>query len=435
MMGELLSFTLCGTILRIVFINTERFGTSRGYDLSDPEDWIDVVKIIALFCGPISNYFPFWAPHELELITMETLEGDTLLVRLEHVEILDRRFDPYGRRTTVWCGEVKMIKQLDRNGKEKQVDPRYLTDEDEVIVIKASWLLSYLAEHEKDVYRHIEEGDKKELEETGRERDPEISIPVFMGTIKTSERAAETLGYPDLADWKTRKFPVNTTQPESREEHACLSIFATKCFKAVTILGASISIAKLVTVYRKLFKTLRYLARRGIHYRDMNLGNILRDLLTQERCLLTDFDFARIEMQRRGHPRGEHLHFWETSKDDCVSGNALFMSSYVQEGVAKKEALERQERITPELRQQLQRAEAALEEQKLLKQSAIHDPTIDDQIEALGETCKDLEKNVAQGEKEEQRYRDMMRPTAHRYLDDCESAIYTLLWIVSNLHN
>ena len=118
MMGELLSFTLCGTILRIVFINTEHFGTSRGYDLSDPEDWIDVVKIIALFCGPISNYFPFWAPHELELITMETLEGDTLLVRLEHVEILDRRFDPYGRRTTVWCGEVKMIKQLDRNGKE-----------------------------------------------------------------------------------------------------------------------------------------------------------------------------------------------------------------------------------------------------------------------------------------------------------------------------
>ena len=118
MMGELLSFTLCGTILRIVSINTERFGTSRGYDLSDPEDWIDVVKIIALFSGPISNYFPFWAPHELEVIIMETLEGDTLLVRLEHVEILDRRFDPYGRRTTVWCGEVKMIKQLDRNGKE-----------------------------------------------------------------------------------------------------------------------------------------------------------------------------------------------------------------------------------------------------------------------------------------------------------------------------
>jgi hypothetical protein len=422
MMGELLSFTLCGTILRIVFINTERFGTSRGYDLSDPEDWIDVVKIIALFCGPISNYFPFWTPHELELITMETLEGDTLLVRLEDIEILGRRFDPYGRRTTVWSGKVNNIKQLDRNGKEKEeVDPRYVPTEDEVFVIKASWLLSYLAEHEKNVYRHIEEQDKKE----GRDRDPEVSIPVFIGTVTTSEKAAETLGNPDLANWKTRDFPVNPTQPESSKEHACLSIFATKCFKVMTILGATISMVKLITVYRKLFKTLKYLAQRGVHYRDLNLGNILRDILTQERCLLTDFDFARIGMQRRGDPQKGDLQPWETSQDDCISGNPIFMSSFVQEGVKNKDTLERHEGFLLQAKQGLKEAKRQEQEKLLDATSSLLDR------DAAALRRHKAEESVSKWKSKVEEAKARLTPNAHRYIDDCESAVYTLLWLVS----
>jgi hypothetical protein len=421
MMGELLSFTLCGTILRIVFINTERFGTSRGYDLSDPEDWIDVVKIIALFCGSISNYFPFWTPHELEQITMETLEGDTLLVKLEDIEILDRRFDPYGRRTTVWSGKVKNIKQLDRNGKEKEVDPRYVPTEDEVFVIKASWLLSYLAEHEKNVYRHIEEQDKKE----GRDRDPEVSIPVFIGTVTTSEKAAETLGNPDLANWKTRDFPVNPTQPESSKEHACLSIFATNFFKTMTILGATISMVKLITVYRKLFKTLKYLAQRGVHYRDLNLGNILRDILTQERCLLTDFDFARIGMQRRGDPQKGDLQPWETSKDDCISGNPIFMSSFVQEGVKNKDTLERHEKFLLQAKQGLDQAKRQEEEKLLDATSSLLDR------DAAALRRRKAEESVSKWESNVEQAKARLTPNAHRYIDDCETAVYTLLWLVS----
>lgn len=393
--------------MRVFFLNPLRFGTSRGYDLTDQQDWFEIIKIIALFAGPVSNYLQYWRPLTQEMLKIQTPIGDELRVKFNSVQIVNKRDDPYGKRTTVWSCEVGEIEQLDPNGEKTEVDPRYKPDEGEVFVIKASWLLPHLADHEKAVYQHIEEGDRQEYELNGFTRDPDISIPAFLGSVINSESAAETLGPIGLSQWKTRSSPVNAVNAESTPEDARFSVFATKCFKAETILGMTLSLVDLIIVYRKLFKTLKYLAKRGVHYRDMNLGNILRDILTGRRCLVADFDFARIGMARRGDPARKETQPWEMSLDDCISGNLTFMSTWVQEGRVKKQ-------IYQEIEQLVVDAHATL---------ASFEPGTQNYADATSE-LEERQEDLKEAKKK-------MTPTSHRYIDDCESALYTLLWLVS----
>ena len=387
-----------------------RFGTSRGYDLSEPEDWVEIIKIVALFSGPVSSYFKYWRPTVQETLKIETLCGRELRVTFNTVQILDKRFDPYGRRTTVWSCEVKDVKQFDGDGEETQVDPRFKPGSSEIFVIKASWLLPQFAHHEQAVYKHIEEDDQREHKQNGFQRDPEVAIPVFIGTVIDSDLAEKTLGPTPLKEWRTMSHTITPEDPESSLEHARLTVFATKCFKAGTIIGTTLPLASLITVYRKLFKTLKYLARRGIHYRDINLGNVLRDILTGTRSLLVNFDFARIGMTRRGDSALNESQPWETSMDDCVSGNLKFMSTFVQQGRQKIAQYHVQQQAVQAVRQNIKKQEST--SVKTPKQ-------------------KKREADLTRQEQLLQDLKDEMQSTAHRYIDDCESAMYTLLWLVS----
>jgi hypothetical protein len=60
----MISFTLCGSILRLVRLTIQSFGTSRGFDLEDQNDHLEIIKIIALFTGPVHHFMPHWGPRE-----------------------------------------------------------------------------------------------------------------------------------------------------------------------------------------------------------------------------------------------------------------------------------------------------------------------------------------------------------------------------------
>jgi serine/threonine protein kinase len=161
-----------------------------------------------------------------------------------------------------------------------------------------------------------------------------------------------------------------------------------------------------------LFKTLNYLAALGVHYRDLNLGNILYELSSGTRCLLTDFDSARLNLRSRGDLDLDEQQnkAWDISIDDAMSGNVLFQSRSAH---AARECCDRLEvAIFAKVQ-----AEANLE-----KVQAEKDPSAKMIIVRKG--------NLKRAVKSVDDLVNELRGHRHRYLDDLESAIYTMLWVV-----
>jgi len=412
--GEVICFGLCGDILRGHFISSQRFGNTRGFSMEAEEDYLDIVKMVALFSGPVGNFMPRWGPKPGETISIRVPKKGEVKVTLDKVSLLESRFGPYGRRTTVWQAEIKRER---RKGKKDlhgiDVAPG------EVLVIKASWLLARLAKWEATVYEHIAEKEAERFNRTGLKRDSDIGLPEFIGQVIDASHT-ESLGAHHLGQWESRPVPKRNI-PGKSMERACASIFVTKCFPARTIDRADLSLTQLAKIYFGLFKTLNYLASLGVHYRDLNLGNILYNLSSGTRCLLTDFDFARLNLRSRGVPDEdeEQDEAWDISIDDAISGNVLFQCRSAHAARACYDQLEMA--IYGEMK-----AKANLE-----KVQAERDPSAKLIMLRKG-TLKRTEQAVEVQAEELRKHR-------HRYLDDLESAVYTILWVVglpfdSSLH-
>ena len=403
--GEVLCFGLCGDILRGHFLSPQRFGSTRGFSMEDEEDYLDIVKMIALFSGPVGNFMPSWGPKPGDTISIRTPKQGTIDVTLDKVSLLESRFGPYGRRTTVWQAEVKRSK-----GKGKKGSHRIDIAPGEVLVIKASWLLSRLAKWEATVYEHIAEKEAERVKRTGVKRDPDIGLPEFIGQVIDASQT-ESLGPHHLGQWESRQVPKRNIPGRSMEQ-ACASIFVTKCFPAQTIDRANLSLSQLAKIHLGLFKTLNYLASLGVHYRDLNLGNILYDLSSGTRCLLTDFDFARLNLRSRGEPDldEEKDEAWDISIDDAISGNVLFQSRSAH---AARECYDRLEvAIFAEVEAKTELAKVQAEKDPSAK-------TIMRRKRILTKSSKSVDALIAE-----------LRGHRHRYVDDLESAIYTILWVV-----
>jgi serine/threonine protein kinase len=403
--GEVLCFGLCGDILRGHFLSPQRFGNTRGFSMENEEDYLDIVKMVALFSGPVGNFMPRWGPKAGDTILIRTPKKCDVHVTLDKVSLLESRFGPYGRRTTVWQAEAKLSK-----GKGEKGSHGVNIAPGEVLIIKASWLLSRLARWEATVYEHIAEKEAERFKLTGVKRDPDIGLPEFIGQVIDASQT-ESLGPYHLSQWESRQVPKRNI-PGKSMERACASIFVTKCFPARTIDRANLSLTQLAKIYLGLFKTLNYLAALGVHYRDLNLGNILYELSSGTRCLLTDFDSARLNLRSRGDLDLDEQQnkAWDISIDDAMSGNVLFQSRSAH---AARECCDRLEvAIFAKVQ-----AEANLE-----KVQAEKDPSAKMIIVRKG--------NLKRAVKSVDDLVNELRGHRHRYLDDLESAIYTMLWVV-----
>jgi serine/threonine protein kinase len=194
-----------------------------------------------------------------------------------------RDFRSGSRCTAIWSATIARI--TDHRGLfVTNEDETFQLEQDEVAIIKASWQPSEMLSPEINVHQHIERALQADRE-AGRPIDPEIALPRSLGIVSDSS-GLESLGVESFSHWRTRgKEPDDELEP-------CL--FMTKSFQAAPAFTLDLSPIELSEVYRKLFKTLKYLGSIGIRHRDLSPGNILVDVKNRERCLLVDFDFSRI---------------------------------------------------------------------------------------------------------------------------------------------
>ena len=407
--GEIVSLSVCDDIVRGWATTCQRYSSTRGFKLDDKKDHYDIVKLIALFSGPIQNYLPHWQPlpGRENALKMVTPEKELFDLELCNIKLLDSRKDRFGRRTAVWSADAAANDER----LPFQYDPK-----GEQLVIKGSWQIEKLCDHEHDVFEHIAKREK----ELGLTRDPDIHIPIIVGRLAAADGTGEDreIGGGNkpancpLVNWKTRSTRKDTMANGGETEHAKYTVVVTKCFRAQSIGQVQLNPLQLVIVYRKLFKILEYLAKLGIHYRDVSLGNVLVDTdPVDPRCLLADFDFSRIEMKRRGsHDEAKPL---ETSIDDCVSGTRLFWSRNTEAG-------SRQSAVLTANAAQLKSAQ-----QLLAKAEETSKPNDIAVLEAKS--------SVARWKEKQKELEDAFIQRQHRYIDDLESAIYTLLYYVSGL--
>lgn len=338
------------------------------------------------------------------------------LLEFDDVKPLHISERPTGRRTSVWSAGI--VRTLSVNGVAD--DPSRITlKKDEHIVIKTSWQLSRHRTHEHDVYKHMAMTEKQLVEEEGFVRDKDVAIPELVGTLCEDYQAGDNLaciGDAPLNRWTTREVRINpmSNDLEAGVEKAHFTILITKCRKAKPINHFILREFQMIEVYRRLVKNLEHVGLLGIHYRDLNIGNILCNLEDGFLCLLADFDFARIETKRRGEPREEHGdgELLDTSLDDCVSGNLHFMSQHVQKSRERNAALTR-----------LRRAKHAIE---AAAERNVQQASVEDRLFWENERITLLE--AKQGEIDG--LQNEIAAHYHKFVDDLESMIYTLLWLV-----
>ena len=206
------------------------------------------------------------------------------------------------------------------------------------MIIKSSWLPARLYEHELDVLRWIEEKRPK----LATDFVPNIPFPV--GTV-VNELVSDVK---EPGTWCTMDGGTHN------------STIATFCVPGSHLDGqGSIDPREHLRVYRGLAQTLKYLAELGIHYRDLNNGNVMRTKAGE--CLLIDFGNARILKHARGSHSRPAADPALISLDDSRSGTLAFQSRRIQklggivarcdsqkELVSKYASLAAQGNLTPE---------------------------------------------------------------------------------------
>jgi len=330
-------------------------------------------------------------------------------LELKDVGLLDSRFDMFGRRTAVWSAGIAKIQSLSEDHQPPIVDLK----DNEQLVIKTSWHIPRLRHHEHNVYRHIERKEKELKEQEGFERDPEVEIPSLVGMMSDKHHDTESLaciGDRPLSQWKTRPVRMNPLKRDGDTEYAQFTILITKCRRAVPIGRLGWSEWELIEIYRKLFKNLKHLALLGVHYRDLNMGNILCDA-SKQFCLLADLDFARIGKQRRGET-DQLASMLETSLDDCVSGNLLFKPIHVQDSLERRGRLASARLTLAGAERSYQTQLSGSSSRSSLMMSGFHEARLARMREAIVKIEREMEENQ------------------HSFLDDLESAMYTMFWLV-----
>jgi serine/threonine protein kinase len=289
----------------------------------------------------------------------------------------------WGPRTAVWVATVEPVSQgclLPPNGQEMR------------LVIKSTWIEKHLHSHELDVLQWVQ--DQKESLVPEPEVEPNLPLPI--GFVQ-----GETEGGIDIQDWF------------ASDDQTRMSIIATFSVPAIP-LENDIDVHTLFSIYRNLFETLDLLSRCGVHYRDLNTGNILRTIAHgPQQCVLVDFGHARILRSRRG--RLEDIKRppepWEVNRDDYRSANEYFMCRRIHKMSLLLEHHDAYVKDYAGLKKRI-------EERMLTADEA--------DVERLQGRLAKIKANIASQleELEKASYN-------HRYVDDWESVIYMMLYQVS----
>jgi hypothetical protein len=318
------------------------FATSQLCDLSNPDHAADIAKILAFLMGKVESIFNTFEPPR-KLFSLEvpgksrpeiwrwcSASGGSIKDADGAYTLLEVRNELWGRRTAVFAGYAQ--KQDDDS---KQIYP---------IAIKCAWLPPYLEHYESKILQHVHDAlrctDPNKYPFLAKARgkvDPRVIelIPKPLGKLRDCMRMTRVVGHAfDDED--------GAVDPEGSPIHFVLSVLVTTSphGERVPTEATELSLCHHYKILRNAAETLWILSCCDVHYRDINLGNILFEVrmingVETVTGYLIDYGNARIKDDRRKKAKLDHPlvggQTVELCLDDARSINAYFICTHMAE--------------------------------------------------------------------------------------------------------
>jgi hypothetical protein len=403
------------------------------YSLLEPKDYRELLIILAFFLYPGDRYDQRWTPSR-KFRTRCHQTNQTEDVQVGPATLLEVRSPLFGSRTTVWRAEqmganspqpsappvqpglplgtndVSETGTSDRRRSARIVSSQgpirsESLDKDEY-VIKATWLTPDLVHHEETMLHLLHTGAAVSLQPLASSCVSEqvrSHIPKLVGTVEDEK----------LKEWATVEI-VGQDAAEPARPPLHLSILVTTCrigrrLPMVVLTTDRFSYRNYGQVFLGIVECLWFSASKGIHYRDLNLGNVMWRWLPDGKTViawLVDWGNARyLQAPRAASSRERTLH--ETIKlaeDDGRSANPYFQS--LPCAGARK------------LRDDYMRLASDYSNAEETARTKGIDPRV-------YKPCIHIQRNI-------QRKLDEARRASHRYIDDLQSLIFLICYVVSS---
>jgi hypothetical protein len=377
--GRNVCFSLCGHLLRLFEVDPARVGTTPAYSFRKVEDYEEIVCAVAMLSGPPFLVKEQWTPSTEEGLLVRRADGEHVEYRLSNPKILAVSPVLWGSRTAAWSADAVRVNP----------DTPIMPHEALPLIIKSTWLPNKLYNHELDMLGHVDEARNRCLSEGAFV--PILPFPV--GHAINSIPGSTTC----LDNWRTA------------DGHIRCNTMVSFCAEGKHVDEDLPTLRNHLRFHRSFTKTLGWFAKIGLHYRDLNNGNVLR--AADGSCIVIDFGNARYLKRPRGQTEDQPVEPLVLSMDDARSGTLMFMSRRIHGLTKKRDTYMRDKRKY---------------EQDCEKLAAMDD---DDPYRQT-----DLKRCEIKKEKLEKQRQEMMDIHArHCYIDDAESQLYLMMQQVRNL--
>jgi hypothetical protein len=377
--GRNVCFSLCGHLLRLFEVDPARVGTTPAYSFRKVKDYEEIVCAVALLSGPPFLVKEQWSPSTEEQLFVQRANGEHVKYRLSNPRILAVSPVLWGSRTAAWSADAVRVNP----------DTPITPHEALPLIIKSTWLPKKLYNHELDMLGHVDEARNRCLSEGAFV--PILPFPV--GYAINSIPGSTTC----LDNWRTA------------DGHIRCTTMVTFCAEGKHVDEDLPTLQNHLRFHRSFTKTLGWFAKIGLHYRDLNNGNVLR--AADGSCIVIDFGNARYLKRPRGQTEDQPVEPLVLSMDDARSGTLMFMSRRIHGLTKKRDTYMRDKRKY---------------EQDCEKLAAMDD---DDPYRQT-----DLKRCEIKKEKLEKQRQEMMDIHARPcYIDDAESQLYLMMQQVTNL--
>ena len=375
------AFSVAGQRIRLFRFDAFTYSTSLPCELDRPEDFLGLAKMIAHCVGPLDVVRPVWKPSIKTLPSLDWIDWDHVNTRT-----LCSRNELFGRRTAVWD-------LVDKSGAN--------------VVVKASWLPPDSCRHEENILKHLHAPAQHHLASV---RDA-CDIAEFLNDHPEYQDAYDRLPQYIAHESVSANHPAVQTgivPPRIGREDLDrleLAVLVTSGPAGRSLLNDNdeMSLREILQVFLDMIKTCRVTSRCGVCYRDVNLGNIVWERTKMGvRGRLIDWGNAIIAGLHRkdAAPVGDIV---EYCQDDAHSANAYFLC---RAGVENRKPAQ-------------EYLHALLEARKLPDSST---PGLSIKEQRMIQAAKDELREAEQA---------CRKVLCQRYIDDLESCIYLLVFLVS----
>jgi hypothetical protein len=402
MTGTTDTITLSGPYLRFWRMDALAFASSRLFEVGDPDHARGIVSIIAYLLSPLRTGPQRWQPHA-DRFTTYPRRGSKRPQRWrwsEKPSWLDVRPGLPAPRTAACAAKATLDKEFDAQW----------------VVIKALWLSEHLMWHENEMLEYLHGAESPEMANLRLDGVPTAQDYVDPHVIACLPKAGGLIQ--ELIDR-----PIETQEYHYQSKGLSLPTHKLR-LTAMAMLGPlgkrlptipeGFGIRNWTRVMKGVFESLWYASSKGIHYRDINAGNIvwIEHPTTGEIIgYLIDYGNARYLNRNRLVPREEDVNgVMLLCEDDARSITVLYQCT------SSVEATELSARYIEESR--------TLETVRGLYADLISRGgagVVLDEPEEIATLEGNLQGFIAKAS-----------IVSHRYIDDLESAIYCFVHQASN---